>query len=202
MKKRFPGIFTQDRIYSLVKWFVWVTLALAFVGAIRDLNFFVLFLSALTFLLTLSPYFIKKQLHFKLPQTLELVIIVFLYATLFLGEIENYYYVYWWWDILMHGISAFALGFIGVGILYTLDRATVIKARPSTLAFFGFCFAVTFGAIWEILEFGIDMTLGTNMQKSGLMDTMGDLIVDAFGGFVAAVMGYFYMKRENKKIRD
>ncbi|MBC8435045.1 hypothetical protein H8D91_00910 [archaeon] len=190
---------SKERVYFIVRWFVWVSLVLAFFGAIRELNFFVLFLSALTFVLTLTPYFIKKRLHFKLPQTLELVIIIFLYATLFLGEIENYYYVYWWWDILMHGVSAVALGFIGVGILYTLDRATVIKAKPSTLAFFGFCFAVAFGAMWEILEFGIDMSLGTNMQKSGLMDTMGDLIVDAFGGFVASLMGFFYMRRENRR---
>lgn len=99
----------------------------------------------------------------------------------------------------MHAFSAVALGFIGVGILYEMDKKTIIQARPSTLVFFGFCFALAFGAVWEIFEFNVDQFFGTNMQKSGLMDTMGDLMVDAFGGFVAAFFGYFYIKKENRK---
>ncbi len=192
-------VLNKESVYTVVKWFVWVTLSLAFVGAIRDRNFFVLFLSLLALVLSLTPLFLKEKFNIKLPQLLELVIILFLYATLFLGEIENYYYVYWWWDILMHGVSALALGFLGIGVLYALDRATIIKAKPSTLAFFGFCFAVAMGAIWEVFEFTIDGIFGTNMLKSGLMGTFGDLMVDIFGGFTAAVLGYFYMRRENKK---
>lgn len=99
----------------------------------------------------------------------------------------------------MHSFSAIALGFIGVGILYKMDRKTIIQARPSTLVFFGFCFAVAVGAMWEIFEFNVDQFFGTNMQKSGLMDTMGDLMVDAFGAFLAAMVGYFYIKKENRK---
>ncbi|MEH6523917.1 hypothetical protein [Sulfitobacter sp.] len=30
------------------------------------------------------------------------------------------------------------------------------------------------------------------MQKSGLDDTMGDLIVNALGGFIASLTGYVY----------
>lgn len=199
MVRNLLRFFSREKVYTAIKWFVWVTLVLAFLGAIRDGNFFVLFLSALAFILTLTPFFVKDRLKIKLPQTLELVIIFFIYATLFLGEIENYYYVYWWWDIFMHGISAIALGFIGVGVLYEMDRKTILQARPSTLVFFGFCFAVAVGAVWEILEFNIDQFFGTHMQKSGLMDTMGDLMVDAFGAFVAALVGYFYIKKENRK---
>jgi hypothetical protein len=199
LKKWLLRFISREKIYTILKWFIWVTLVLAFIGAIKDRNFFVLFLSTLAFLLTLTPFFLKERFKLKLPQELELIIIFFIYATLFLGEIENYYYVYWWWDILMHAFSAIALGFIGVGILYEMDKKTIIQARPSTLVFFGFCFALAFGTVWEILEFNVDQTFGTNMQKSGLMDTMGDLMVDAFGGFVAAFVGYFYIKKENRK---
>lgn len=172
---------------------------IAFYGAIRTQSLFALLIILLTFFFTLTPFFLKERFKLKFPQELELVIILFIYATLFLGEVQDYYHVFWWWDILMHGISAIALGFIGVGILYEMDKKTIIQARPSTLVFFGFCFAVAVGAMWEILEFNIDQFFGTNMQKSGLMDTMGDLMVDAFGAFVAAFVGYFYIKKENGK---
>ena len=46
----------------------------------------------------------------------------------------------------------------------------------------------------EIIEFAADQLLGLNMQKSGIVDTMWDLIVDAIGGLVGAIMGYFYLK--------
>jgi hypothetical protein len=196
---KFHKIWAKINISILVKWFVWISLAFAFFGAIVDRNYFVLFLSALTFFLTLMPYFFREKLHLKLPQILELVIILFLYAALFLGEIENYYYVYWWWDLLLHGFSALALGFIGAGILYEMDKRTILEARPSTLVFFGFCFAIAIGTVWEIVEFSIDGFFGTNMQKSGLRDTMWDLIVDAFGALVAAVLSYFYIKRINRR---
>jgi hypothetical protein len=59
---------------------------------------------------------------------------------------------------------------------------------------FSFCFALAIGALWEIYEFAMDSIFGLNMQKSGLVDTMWDLVVDAGGAFVASLIGYFYIK--------
>ena len=73
------------------------------------------------------------------------------------------------------------------------------KASPILIVIFGFSFAVAIGSIWEIFEFTMDSILGFNMQKSGLIDTMSDLIVDAIGAAVAAFVGYFYLIR--KKIK-
>jgi hypothetical protein len=66
--------------------------------------------------------------------------------------------------------------------------------KPGFVALFSFAFAVAVGSIWEIFEFTMDSFLGLNMQKSGLVDTMWDLIVDALGALVIAVLGYFYTK--------
>jgi hypothetical protein len=40
----------------------------------------------------------------------------------------------------------------------------------------------------------MDQAFGFKMQKSGLMDTMGDLIVDAVGAFIGAATGFGYLK--------
>ena len=48
--------------------------------------------------------------------------------------------------------------------------------------------------MWEIFEFGMDQLFGFNMQKSGLVDTMWDLIVDAVGAAVIALLGWAYLR--------
>jgi hypothetical protein len=63
------------------------------------------------------------------------------------------------------------------------------------VALFAFMLAVGLGALWEIFEFCMDSLFGLNMQKSGLMDTMWDLIVDTAGALVIALLGYGYLRK-------
>ncbi|MGH7573673.1 MAG: hypothetical protein ACREM1_00880, partial [Longimicrobiales bacterium] len=48
--------------------------------------------------------------------------------------------------------------------------------------------------LWEIFEFGMDQVFGLNMQKSGLVDTMWDLIVNVIGAGAIALLGYGWLK--------
>jgi len=57
-----------------------------------------------------------------------------------------------------------------------------------------FALGVAVGTIWEIFEFLIDRFFGLNMQKSGLVDTMTDLMINAAGSLVAAAIGYYYVR--------
>lgn len=66
--------------------------------------------------------------------------------------------------------------------------------RPRFVALFAFMFAVGMGALWEIFEFAMDQLFGMNMQKSGLIDTMWDLIVDTAGALVIALLGWVYLR--------
>ena len=65
--------------------------------------------------------------------------------------------------------------------------------KPGFVALFAFMFTMGMGAIWEIFEFVVDQTLNLNMQKSGLIDTMWDLIIDAGGAIVISLMGWSYL---------
>ncbi len=76
-------------------------------------------------------------------------------------------------------------------MLFEGDR---FAAPPIAIAFLSFCVAMAIGGIWEIFEFSMDQFFGMNMQKSGLVDTMWDLIVDALGTLFAAVTGFLYLK--------
>jgi uncharacterized membrane protein YjdF len=151
--------------------------------------------------LTLAP--VVFRLPVDIPSELQIVAIIFVFATLFLGEVRNYYERFWWWDMVLHGTSGLLLGLFGFMCVYMLneDRHVDLHMRPAFVALFAFFFAVGMGALWEIFEFGMDEYFGMNMQpatpgdSSGLTDTMHDLIVDTVGALLVSLGGWRYLAR-------
>ncbi len=176
------------------------TLVLAMLSAGIEERWPLLFISLLAFLLTFLPGLFQKNFMIFLPAEFELIIVVFIYLTLFFGEVESYYTRFWWWDVLTHTGSGVALGFMGFLILFTMFEQKKLKAKPITIAIFSFSFALAIGALWEIFEFSMDSFFALNMQKSGLVDTMWDLIVDALGALLASVVGFMYLKGGRTRI--
>ncbi len=164
--------------------------ALALYGGRWTLALITLLILGLTFL----PLLFQRQTRIRLPLDFEFVVILLLYASLFLGEVGDYYVRFWWWDLMLHGFSSVAVGYAGFLILYILHAENRLGARPFWIALFSFCFALAAGVLWEIFEFAMDRLLGTNMQKSGLLDTMGDLMVNAVGALFASFVGYLYLR--------
>ncbi len=101
---------------------------------------------------------------------------------------------------MLHTLSGVILGFVGFILIYILNREEDIDVilSPLFIAVFTFTFAVSFGVFWEIFEYAMDTMFGFNMQKSGLVDTMWDLIADCIGGGIASFYGYMYLKNGMK----
>lgn len=191
MRKR--KVFIEN-LHKTTTLFIRLTLLVSLAAAVYNGSWIVGFLSLATFLLTFLPYFFEKQSNIDIPTELELISTLFIYTTLFLGEAENYYLRFPWWDLLIHGFSALGLGFIGFLVLYTVHAKGKFKAKPLVVAVFSFCFSLAVSALWEIFEFTMDTFFGTNMLKSGLVDTMGDLILGTIGAFIASFLGFLYLK--------
>jgi uncharacterized membrane protein YjdF len=151
--------------------------------------------------LTLAPVLFRMPVE--IPSEIQIVAVLFVFATLFLGEVRDYYERFWWWDAVLHTSSGLLLGMLGFMFVYILneDRNVDLHMRPSFVALFAFFFAVGIGAIWEVFEFGMDSVFGTNMQPatahdpSGLTDTIHDLIVDTLGAAVVGIGGWRYLAR-------
>lgn len=145
---------------------------------------------------TLLPLLLGRRFRVFVPPEFEFLAIVFVFASLFLGEVHGYYVRFWWWDAVLHMASGFLLGILGFLLVYVLNETEAVELhmKPGFVALFAFTFAVAIGAVWEIFEFAMDSLLGLDMQKSGLVDTMWDLIVDTFGGAVIAYLGYGYVR--------
>ena len=153
---------------------------------------------------------LSRRLSVEIPSEVELTAVLFVFATLFLGEVHHWYERYWWWDAALHTTSGLLLGMLGFIIVYVLneDVAVDLHMRPAFVALFAFFFAVGLGAIWEVFEFAMDEWFGTNMQPatatdpSGLTDTIQDLIVDTVGAAVVSLWGWRYLRRPRRQRID
>lgn len=162
------------------------------------------FLIGITFLLTYYPSILSKKFGVYLPEGLQLVIILFLFAAQVLGELGDFYEKISWWDTMLHTTSGVVLGLIGFLFVYLLNEKGNINVNlsPKFVILFAFCFAITMGVFWEFFEFGADRIFGLNMQKfrlpgdDGLVDTMGDLIVDTVGAIIACIGGWLYIRKK------
>ncbi len=184
---------TEKIITYGMLYFIWFLLIAGFVLSVISKQWPIAFMAVVTLLLTLIPLFIQKRYKIYISHFWTSFIAFFLYASIFLGEVNRFYDKFWWWDLLLHLISAIGFGLFGIIILLFVFGKNKNRRNAVLFSFFSFCFAVTIGVIWEILEFSLDSTFGFNMQKSGLLDTMSDLIIDCIGAGIASVIGFLYL---------
>lgn len=156
--------------------------------------------------LTLAPVAFRSRLPVRVPAEFQILAILFVFASLFLGEVRNYYELIWWWDAGLHASSGLLFGIVGFLLVYVLNQneRIDINLRPRFVALFAFTFAMAVGALWEIFEFAMDQTFGLQMQKprlndpSGLTDTMWDLAFDAIGAVLISAFGWWYMIHDER----
>lgn len=153
------------------------------------------FLAVLAYVLSFIPEFIELQFKTYLPVEFDFAITLFVFLSVSLGEVGDAYERFFWWDALLHLAFGFTLGYVAFLWLYVKVKQGKLDAGPKMKGFIIFCVALALGALWEIFEFGADQIFGFNMQKSGLIDTMWDLIVDALGAGAMAIIGVLYMKK-------
>lgn len=183
---------------------IMISLILAVFGALYNAQWFNAFLASLAFVIICIPGFLKRNYKIFLPLEFEVTLGIFVYFAIYLGEVKSYYVSFWWWDIFLHTASGFLLGLVGFLIVYILnsEKRIPLHLSPLFVALFAFAFSVAIGVLWEIFEFSVDLVLGFNMQKSGLIDTMSDLIVNAVGALVIAIIGGLYVKNVRASFLD
>lgn len=173
---------------------IWAGLGAVALWALANLRWEQAFVALATLALSLAPVFVARWADIHVPPSFVAVLVVFVGGTLILGEVFDFYERLWWWDLAMHGTSAIGFGLIGFVLVFMMFQGDRFAAPPLAVAFYAFCFAITIGTLWEVFEFAMDTLFGFNMQKSGLRDTMGDLIVDMAGALIGSATGYAYLK--------
>ncbi len=157
-----------------------VIVVFAMVAGIINRNYENVFFCVLTLILFMIPSFIEVNFHIDLPTTLEVVILLFIFASQILGEMSSYYITYPFWDTMLHTVNGFlaaAIGFSLVDILNGSERFS-FQLSPIYMAVVAFCFSMTIGVLWEFFEFFMDMFFHTDMQKDTIINTIYSVILD------------------------
>ncbi|MFO7927878.1 MAG: hypothetical protein ACQET5_03205 [Halobacteriota archaeon] len=104
-----------------------------------------------------------------------------------------------WWDHLTHAMSASLIA--GVG--YTFARAVDIHSEriylPRQFYFiYLLVIVLSFGVIWELFEFGLDLVrdetgIAMPLAQYGLDDTVRDLMFNSLGALAVAAFGQVHL---------
>lgn len=163
-------------VYFTLRFFVIVVMILqAF-----NRNYENVFLCILTLILLVMPSFIQVTFKIELPTTLEIIILIFIFAAEILGEISSFYLVFPFWDTVLHTMNGFLAAAIGFSLVDLLNRSEKVKFElsPFFLALVAFCFSMTIGVVWEFFEFGMDQIAGFDMQKDTIIHTIRSVSLD------------------------
>lgn len=155
--------------------------------------------TALVIVLTTVPSFLKDRKLVQLPFVFDFAIVLFIFLTLFLGEIGHFYDQVPFWDKFLHFQSGLLLGACGYIVVYLLNahKKFTIDVSPSFLTFFSITFSLAIGVFWEVIEFSGDSMLGSTWQRNN-EDTMWDLIANGIGALIICSAGYYWMIRHRR----
>lgn len=154
-------------------------------------NFENVMLCVLTLILFMLPSVIERRLKIDLPDTLEIIILLFIYAAEILGEIRAYYTIFPFWDTMLHTLNGFlcaAIGFCLVDLLNRSQRVT-FTLSPLYVALASFCFSMTVGVLWEFFECTMDQLFFLDMQKDAIVPAIGSVMLDPAGGNTPVYVG-------------
>lgn len=147
-------------------------------------NFENVFLCILTLILLLLPTVLERRLQIDLPNTLEIIIMLFIFAAEILGEIQAYYTAFPYWDTMLHTLNGFLCAAIGFSLVDLCNRHErfSLSLSPVFMAIVAFCFSMTIGVLWEFFECIMDSFFLLDMQKDTIVHDISTVMLDPTGG--------------------
>ena len=138
------------------------------------------FVCVLVLILFMLPQFVERNFRIELPSTLEIIILIFIFAAEILGELKSYFITYPHWDSMLHTTTGFLCAAFGFALIDILNRNNKIKFQlsPIYVALVAFCFSMTIGVLWEFFEFGVDRLFHMDMQKDTIVHTISSVMLD------------------------
>ena len=148
------------------------------------------FLCIFTLILFFVPSIIDKKFNISLPNTLETIILLFIFSAEIVGEIHEFYIHIAHWDTMLHTINGFLCAAIGFSLIDILNRKEVFHAvmSPVFVALVAFCFSMTVGVMWEFFEFTTDQFLKTDMQKDDVIQLISTVNLEPNGRNVPVIL--------------
>lgn len=137
------------------------------------------FFCLLSLVLFTVPFRLQKKFKITLPNTLEIIILCFIFAAEILGELNSFYIVIPHFDTILHTLNGFLAAGIGLSLFDLLNKnIDNINLSPIFLVIVAFCFSMTIGILWEFFEYGSDKLINTDMQKDTIVQNISSVTLD------------------------
>ncbi len=171
--RRQPAVFA---VYTVLRLIVLATL----VSSVIRGEYESAFICLLVLVLFVLPFFIQQNFGIELPSTLEIIILLFIFAAEILGELKCYFITYPHWDSMLHTTTGFLCAATGFALIDILNRNSRIKFQlsPIYVALAALCFSMTVGVLWEFFEFGMDRLFLWDMQKDTVVSSITSVMLD------------------------
>lgn len=99
-------------------------------------------LCLLSLILFILPFFVQKTFKIVLPNTLEIIIFLFIFSAEILGEINNFYGVFPHFDTILHTLNGFLCAGIGFALVNLLnENIESFNLSPFFVALVAFTFS-------------------------------------------------------------
>ena len=132
---------TVSTVYLTLRLLVILTMIAQFFNR----NFENVFLCVLTLVLFVLPTIFERRLKIDLPDTLEIIILLFIFAAEILGEIQSFYTAFPHWDATLHTLNGFLCAAIGFSLvdMFNRNERFSLSLSPVFMAIVAFCFSMT-----------------------------------------------------------
>lgn len=172
-------------VYLILRLLVLITMVLQFLGG----HFQNVFVCILTLVLLMLPSLIERKIRVELPDALQIIIMLFVFAAEILGEIQEFYVLVPHWDTVLHTINGFLFAAIGFSIVNILNenKRVSMTLSPAYMAVAAFCFSMTIGVLWEFFEWGMDCVFATDMQKDVVLQRISSVALHPDGRNIPVV---------------
>ena len=156
---------------------------LVMLDRIINRDFFNVFMCLITLFLFMIPSMFEHRLKIDVPDPLEIIILMFIFAAEILGEIAEFYIRVPHWDTMLHTVNGFLMAAIGVAMIDILNRNQKLQFSMSPIfeAVMAFCFSMTIGVIWEFFEYAMDVFFLSDMQKDTIVNAISSVAINPQG---------------------
>ena len=185
VRKHLQNKKTVLSVYLILRLLVLITMVLQFLGG----HFQNVFVCILTLVLLMLPSLIERKIRVELPDALQIIIMLFVFAAEILGEIQEFYVLVPHWDTVLHTINGFLFAAIGFSIVNILNenKRVSMTLSPAYMAVAAFCFSMTIGVLWEFFEWGMDCVFATDMQKDVVLQRISSVALHPDGRNIPVV---------------
>lgn len=145
---------------------------------------------------------LAKRAEVKSPVAIDVVLLGLMVSDMTLGSTVGLYLSWPWYDKALHFGSSILIGLLGFLAIYIAHVTGRIRFHRWLDGTAILLVTLGLGAIWEIGEYAVDTAFGRATQGApglaALDDTMIDLMLDAMGAVVAAIVGPLYMRHSKQ----